>query len=336
MGSPRKIAIIYNAPTSSHYDAAGETAAMTAVLEEVEAVKTVLERAGHQVTTVPLLPPREQAAEVIQKIKAEVVFNLFEGFGDDAEAEAFIASVLADTGLPLTGCQAHALALALDKGKSKELLLSVGVPTPRYQVLNPSLISQFALSFPCIVKPGNEDASHGLGKDSVVYDKDALRRQVERISTLFGGQALVEEFIDGREFNATVLGNDRPVVLPVSEIVYFLPSNIARIITYEGKWEKDSVFFKGTKPVCPATLSPDEKSAIKRIVMAAFRAVGCRGYARIDMRQDAEGSIKVLEVNPNPDIAPDSGAARQAQAAGLSYDEFILKIVQLALEDTRS
>jgi len=131
------------------------------------------------------------------------------------------------------------------------------------------------------------------------------------------------------------MGNDRPVVLPISEIVYSLPAGIPRIITYEGKWEKDSGFFKGTEPECPALLSADEETVIKQTVIAAFKAVGCRGYARIDMRQDAGGRINVLEVNPNPDIAPDSGAARQARAAGLTYDGFILKIVQLALEDKR-
>ncbi len=332
---PRKVAIVYNAPTSSHYDVAGETKAMAAVLEEVEAVQAVLERANWQVNLMPLLPPREQAAEIIHAVRADVVFNLFEGFGDDAVAEAYMADVLAKSKLPFTGCPGSALALGLNKGKAKELLISAGVPTPQYQVLTPATVSLFNLTFPCIVKPGNEDASHGLSGDSVVHDKDGLRQQVEKISNLFGGEALVEEFVDGREFNATILGNEQPVVLPVSEIVYSLPPGMPRIITFEGKWEKDSVFFLGTKPVCPAALTAHEESYIRKIVMAAYKAVGCRGYARIDMRQDTGGKIKVLEVNPNPDIAPDSGAARQAKASGLSYDEFILKIVQLALEDKR-
>jgi len=335
MRLPRNAAIIYNAPSSSHYDAAGEAKAMVAVVEEVEAVEAVLLRAGYRIQAVPLLPPRERAYDILRSITSDVVFNLFEGFGDDAEAEAYVASALADNGLPFTGCPGTALALGLYKSKAKETLVRNGISTPRYCVLKPGDISDFGLAFPCIVKPGNEDASHGLSPDSVVFDKDSLRRQVKKISRLFAGEVLVEEFIDGREFNVTVMGNDDPSALPVSEIVYSLPPDMPRIITFEGKWEKDSVFYRGTKPVCPAELTVREQLSINTLALSAYKAIGCRGYARIDMRQDIDGDIKVLEVNPNPDIAPDSGAARQARAARLTYDAFILKIVQLAMENKR-
>jgi len=166
----------------------------------------------------------------------------------------------------------------------------------------------------------------------VVRDFASLEKQVTAISESYGGGALVEEFIDGREFNATVLGNSGGTVLPVSEIYYSLPSETPRILTFAAKWETDSLYFKGTKVVCPAELKAGIQKNIAETALKTFRLLGCRGYARVDMRLDKEGQINVIEVNPNPDISPDSGAVRQAEAAGMTYTRFIEKIVQLSVE----
>ncbi|MDZ4247555.1 MAG: ATP-grasp domain-containing protein, partial [Dehalococcoidia bacterium] len=193
-------------------------------------------------------------------------------------------------------------------------------------------MDRFNLSFPCMVKPRNEDASHGLSESSVVNSFDMLRRQVKNVSDSFGGSALVEEFLAGREFNATVLGNDKIYVLPVSEIVYSLPREVPRILTFAAKWDVDSPYYKGTQAVCPAEIEKHEHHLITETAIAAFRLLGCRGYARIDMRFNDAGQLNVIEVNPNPDISPDAGAARQALAAGMTYTQFVEKIIQLSLE----
>jgi D-alanine-D-alanine ligase len=190
----------------------------------------------------------------------------------------------------------------------------------------------FRLDYPCIVKPRCDDASNGISTESVVHDFAALERQVNVICDFYSGNAIIETFITGREFNATVMGNSEFIALPVSEIVYSLPSGLPEILTFDAKWESDSSYFKGTKPVCPAEIEVEEQQHIGETIITVYRLLGCQGYARVDLRLDNEGQLNVIEVNPNPDISPGTGAARQAEAAGMTYTQFIEKIVQLALD----
>ena len=329
------VVIVYNDPEPGPCAEMGEGKAALAVVEEVEAVEQALAASGFPTARLPLRPPVDHIKDVLEGVEADVVFNLFEGFDGSAESEAVVADLIAETGIPFTGCPGDALSVALDKRKAKELLQAAGVPTPRYQLLSPDTLPTFGMHFPCIVKPSKADASHGLSVDSVVRDEDSLRRQVEKVTALFGGQALVEEFLDGPEFNATVLGNSRPVVLPISEIVYSLPAPSPRILTFAAKWDVGSVYFEGTRPVCPADIDPGLQRQIVDIALSVFGLLGCRGYARVDLRLDAEGQPNVLEVNPNPDLSPGAGVSRQAQAAGMTYGQLVERIVRLALGGLR-
>lgn len=328
----RRIAIVYNEPYPSRYDVLGETKAVLGVLEAVAAVRQALLEISHQVVLVPLVPPLEQADKNLRDLDTDLVFNLFEGFPDDPETEAIVPEVLSARGISCTGCSAAALRLALDKAKVKVMLQAAGVPTPDFQLLNPGTLRLFRLGYPCIVKPCSEDASHGLSADSIVNDGIALAKQVSFISNTYKGDVLVEEFIDGREFNATVLGNSAGTVLPVSEITYTLPAAMPRLLTFSAKWEPDSLYFQGTKAICPANVGAEERQRITETALAAFKLLGGEGYARVDMRADQAGQMNVIEVNPNPDISPGAGAILQAAAAGMPYTQFIQKIVELALE----
>jgi len=327
-----RVAIIYNEPTPGRYEAMGEGRAVRGVLDEVEAVCSALSELGYPVRRIPLSPPLERVREALQTLDTDVAFNLFEGFEGRPETEAAVAGLLSELGLAFTGCPGAVLSLALDKMQAKALLRAAGVDVPTDQLLSPESLPLFRLGFPCIVKPCAEDASHGIAEESVVHDAASLNRQVTKVSELFGGWALVEEFIDGREFNATVLGTGEPVVLPISEIVYSLPPGVPWILTFAAKWEPQSVYYQGSRVVCPAEIEPELKERIAKTVLAAFRLLGCSGYARVDMRLNSAGQLKVIEVNPNPDISPDSGAARQCRAAGMTYSQFIERIVLLALE----
>jgi D-alanine-D-alanine ligase len=126
------------------------------------------------------------------------------------------------------------------------------------------------------------------------------------------------------------MGNRRPVVLPVTEIAYELLPGMPRLLTFAAKWEPDSEYYKGTKPVCPAKINENEREYVAGTALAAFRLVVKRGYARVDMRMDEAGKLYVIEVNPNPDISPGAGAALQSAAAGMGYAEFIGELVKLA------
>jgi D-alanine-D-alanine ligase len=326
-----KVAVIYNQPEADRYRAMGESRAEMGVLDEVQAVSRALGELKYAYTLIALRPPLESVKKVIQAVEADVLFNLFEGFDGRPETEGKVAGMLAGRKIPFTGCPAGALILALDKARTKSIFTKAGIPTARYQILSFPKITSFRLSFPCIVKPLGEDASHGISEESVVNDYFALEEQVRKISSLFGGKVLVEEYLDGREFNTTVIGNERLNVLAISEIVYTLPPDKPRVLTFESKWDENSVYFKNTRAVCPADISQEEQNKIRQIAKAVFRLLGCRGYARVDFRQDGAGKLKVLEINPNPDITPGAGVALQVAAAGMTYNQFIARIIRLAL-----
>ncbi|MFA5309140.1 MAG: ATP-grasp domain-containing protein [Dehalococcoidales bacterium] len=329
---PGRVAVVYNEPQPSGYDARHEEKAVLGVLDAVSAVQEALRVLGYEAALLPLLPPFEEARKKLAALDVDVVFNLFEGFCGQPETEILVPETLTQLGIPFTGCRAEVLRLALDKAGVKAILRENGIPTPDFQVIGPSSLHTFRLRFPCIVKPRAEDASHGITADSLVTDFTSLVRQVKEITATFHGGSLVEEFVTGREFNATVMGNNRGTVLPVSEIVYSLAPGVPRILTFAAKWEPDSVYFQGTKVVCPAEVSESERRYIAGTALRAFKLVVGTGYARVDMRMDETGTLNIIEINPNPDISPDTGAARQSAAAGMTYAEFINKIVNMALE----
>jgi D-alanine-D-alanine ligase len=329
-----RVAIVYNKPVPSRYDLRGEEEAVDSILGSVRAAEQALLKSGYDVVQVPLVPPLEEARRELRNLTADLVFNLFEGFSNQPETEAVVAEIISELDIPYSGCSPEVLALALDKARTKAILEEAGFVTPRYQLLGPETLPLFHLSYPCIVKPCGEDASHGLSEESVVYDFISLEKQVGVISNFYG-QALVEEFIDGQEFNATVFGDSERTVLPVSEIVYSLPAGMPRILTFAAKWEPDSLYFRGSRVVCPAQIPDSEREHIAETARAVFRLFCSQGYARMDMRSGRGGQLYIIEVNPNPDISPDSGAVRQAGAAGMSYAGFITKIALLALEKSQ-
>jgi D-alanine-D-alanine ligase len=326
-----RVGLVYNEPIIDRYTQMGEADAIADVLEEVTAVNKALLDMGYQVTKLGLVPPLDECRPLVQEMPVDIYFNLFEGFAGRPETEAMLAGIMSVTGKPLTGSQPATLALALDKVKTKQMLFAAGVLTPGYQVFRQPDITSFQLNYPVIVKPAAEDASHGVTQDSVVRDAAALKRQIERICAGYGGIALVEEFIDGRELSATIMGNQKPIVLSISEIVFTLPPELPRVLTFAAKWTPGDIYFENTDPVCPAQVEKALWDHIAETSIKAFRLTGCRGYARVDMRVDDQGRAHVLEVNPNPDISLTSGAVRQAAAIGLSYPQFVDRIVKLAM-----
>jgi len=327
-----KVAIIYNDPYADEPGQSGEEDAIVGVLEEVVAVRDALEELKIEWQQVVLHKPLVDVRKIISSIEADLIFNLFEGYDDDPRSEPVVAHMLEELGRRFTGNPSQVLELTLDKARTKELLKNKGLDTPDYQVLTPQTLTGFKLNFPCIVKPRDEDASHGLLPENVVHNTEQLQKQVQRISSKFRGYALVEEFVGGREFNASILGNNDIELVEISEITYSLPPELPRILTFESKWTEETPYYLGTGVQCPAEVDPELRQAIKDVVLRTCRATGVRGYARVDMRQDSNGKIKVLEVNANPDLSPELGIALQAEKRGMSYSQLIKRILDLAME----
>jgi D-alanine-D-alanine ligase len=321
--------LVYNDPIPDRYTQMGEAAAVADVLDAVKAVSDALVGMGHRVTKVSLVPPIDEVRAALSHLDVDIFFNLFEGFAGQPETEAMVAGMMAVLGKPFTGSAAPTLALALDKAKTKELLIAAGLATPRYQVLRPGTVGSFMLAYPCIVKPVAEDASHGVNQDSVVHNSTSLAQQVAKICTHYGGRALVEEFLDGRQLSVTIMGNSKPIVLFISEIVFSLPPELPRIFTFGAKWLTDDIYYDHTNPICPAQVDEELRAQLSEMSIATYRLMGCRGYARVDLRLDAHGSANVLEVNPNPDIAIPSWSEA---GSGLTYSQIVERIVELAFD----
>ena len=260
-----------------------------------------------------------------------LVFNLCESPGGDPSLEATVPSLLEALGFLYTGSRAATLTACLDKARAKERLAAHGLPTPRYAVLA-SPDEPCDVPLPALVKPASEDASVGISNDSVVREPGTLARQVAYVLDRYRQPALVEEFIAGREFNVAIWGNDPPEPLPVAEICYLgFDDPLQRLLTYESKWVPDSYAYSHTPGVCPAQVEPELEECLVATALAAYRLMGCQGYARVDLRE-RDGVPHILEVNPNPSLASDAGFARAARAAGFDHAHMAERIVGFALE----
>jgi len=266
------------------------------------------------------------------ELEPRVVFNLAEAARGVAELESAIASLLELLGLAYTGNRPQTLALCLDKQKTKNLLHGAGIPVPRGVVLVDAARDSLAgLEYPVIVKPACMDASHGIEPTNVVHDEKAARAKAAELIQKFPPSVIVERFLDGRELNVTIADVGKgPEVLPLAEVDWRLPPGVPRVCGYEAKWVEGTQAFNKTPIVCPTTLAPELERRVREIAIASFEAVSGRDYARVDIRLDQDERPFVLEVNPNPCIAPIAGVARSAGVAGWSYDEFIRRIVHNA------
>ena len=267
----------------------------------------------------------------IHEVRPDVVINLCESFNGTTQMESNVAGIYDLLRIAFTGNAMRALSLCQDKFKAKAVLASHGLPTPACRLIT-SADQPVDLKFPVIAKPNSEDASMGVTPRSVVQDEASLRTLIRSILIRFPPPILVEEYINGREFNVAVLDGDEPRALPVSEIDFAaMPKDLPRIISYEAKWFEDNELYIKTPPICPAPIDDDLRGRLQDYALRAFRVMGCRDYARVDFRMDKRGRLFILEVNPNPDISLNAGYARALKAAGIEYGQFWKQIIHNAL-----
>ncbi len=330
---PQKIVIIHSDPTIDSFQPEEGTGAPVAeITDTVQSVKQALTQLGHSVQILPLRPPLSSAFNELDNIDADLVFNLFEGFNGWPESEAAIAHHLENLGVCFTGCSSRTLRICENKDLVRRYLQAFDIPTPQWQVLHPGRHDQFMLDFPCIVKPAGEHASRGLTEHSVIEDLPALRKQVEIIWQNYQQLSLAETFLPGREFRALITGNWDYNIYPIEEIVYSLPPDKPRLLTYAAKWVKGDEYFEGTRETCPAEVDRALKETIEKMAVRAYQVLDCRNYASIDLRQDKDGQLNVIDVNPNTDISMEGAARFPIEAQGVGYTDFIYEILRLAME----
>ena len=252
-----------------------------------------------------------------------LVFNWCESYPGIPRSEPLIARDLHEMGFVFTGAAHDALALSQDKSTTKTTLARQAVPTPEGRIFTRPDVDGWT-RYPAIVKTAYEHCSEGLTRDSVVTHEEELKDRISFVLNTFQQPALVEDFIDGREFHVTLIGNGHPNMLPVAEMDFSRFSDFHdHLCSYEAKFTPGSSHYEGIQTLLPAPLNDVELYALEQVCHAAYQTIGCRDYGRIDVRL-RDGIYYVLDVNPNSDISPDASTACAAEIAGYTYGPMAL------------
>lgn len=306
-------------------------------LAECDSDETILaiERALGEKHDVFPIEADEKAYFRLKEIKPNLVFNIAERL-DGPNRESHIPTLCEVLEIPYTGSDPLTLGICLDKSRAKEILAYHKIPTPPFWVVEPGQTLPRGIRLPVIVKPLYEGSSKGIRNNSVVEDRNELEARVEEVQTLYKQPAIIEHFLNGREFTIGVLGNSPHFeILPIVEIDHSqLPPGAKPIYSYEAKWiwdqpEKPLEIFK-----CPAEVSGNLKERIEDVARRACEVLRIRDWCRIDIRLDEKGEPNILEVNPLPGILPNpednSCLPKAARTAGYSYSALIHRVIDEA------
>lgn len=300
-------------------------------------VREALLKLGHEVIIVGLNDDITPVRKNIEDWKPDIVFNLMEAFAENGALAYYVVSYLDMLRVPYTGCNPRGLLLASDKAISKQLLTYHRIRVPKFYTLphnkkiNLAHIAKFP--FPMIVKSAIEQGSVGISQASLVNTPEELQQRAEQLFSMLDGDAIVEQYIEGRELYVAVMGNKRLQVFPTRELVFDkVDDNIHRIATYNVKWNKKyrdrwGIGYQFARNL-PAKVAEDIPKLAKRI----YKILDITSYARLDLRLTDDGKIYVLEANPNAAIAKDDDVACSAEKAGLSYEKLIQKIINMGLK----
>lgn len=297
-------------------------------------VCATLTEMGHQVLKLGVWSDLGVVNRALDEFKPQITFNLLEEFHGVTVYDQYVAAYLELMKQPYTGCNPRGLMLARDKALAKQILSYHRIPTPRFVVYPRGKVVRppKRLAYPLFVKSSVEDASLGLSSDCIIRDPDSLVEKVERCHAEVKTDALVEEFVEGREFYVGILGNQRLRVLPIWELLFEnLPKGQANIATARVKWDYDYQEKLGVKTEPAESLSPSERRSIEHICKRVYRILCLSGYGRLDLRMRDDGRVYVLEANPNPNLSYGEDFAESAEVAGMGYEQLLERILMLGL-----
>ncbi len=272
----------------------------------------------------------------------DLVFNLAdEGYCCRPDHEAHIPAFLEMLQIPYTGSSLNTLVTCLDKATTNAVLRGQNIHIPKSKVIEVGKTYRPEnFTTPYFVKPNAQDGSIGISNNSVVRNQDQLDSIIKHIHQEYDCEALVQEFIDGDEYNVGILGRHNPNVLAISRLNYTeLPDGHEKILTYNSKWDDRSIEYNKIGVDFPTDIPPDLQERLIISAMTAYKRMNIRDYGRIDFRvpttNGSKGIPYVIDVNPNPDISPDAGLANMARSKGLEYKDLIDRIIQSSLEQKK-
>ncbi|MET0534802.1 MAG: D-alanine--D-alanine ligase [Steroidobacter sp.] len=295
-------------------------------------VTASLEKAGHEVKALGLGDNLSELRSVITDWKPDVAFNLLEEFQGIVTYDQYVVAFLELMKLPYTGCNPRGMMISRDKVLSKQILAYHRIPTPGFALFRKGQRYRVPrrLKYPLFVKSATEDASLGISQASIVSDLERLKERIEFIHEQTNSDALVEEYIEGRELYVGVLGNDRLRSLPVWEMDFgTLPDVMAGIATRKVKWDRRYQKKHGIRTGAAQNLPDGCAAYLDKLSKRMFRALYLSGYARMDFRMRPDGSVFVLEANCNPNISREEDFAESALAAGLEYPALLEQIIRV-------
>ncbi|MBI5876277.1 MAG: hypothetical protein HZB53_01395 [Chloroflexi bacterium] len=300
------------------------------VIRASEGIQRALNARGHE-TRLDVVSGNVLDVLVRYDPREWLVFNLVESLDGRADLEPYVLAMYESQGFTYTAGPAITHYNCLHKDRAKRIFQAAGIATPAFHVATDANDS-VDMPLPAIVKPVAEDASIGIPLTAVATTRAELRERVDHVVRKHHQPALVEEYIEGREFYVGIWGNRAPEVLPLSEMDFSRIANpLQRISSYEVKWEEGTPLFDSTPAVCPADLDEALAERVRDITRRAYRALGCRDYAHADIRVRG-GQPYLLEINPACDLSEGMGFSKQARIAGYAYPDAIERIVMFALE----
>lgn len=300
-------------------------------LHDREEIFEALTKLGHE-PSYHVLDGKNPSLLALAKCGADLIFNLTESYAGDDTRDKDIASYLELLQFPYTGSGPQALLLAQNKSIAKKIFDFHKIRTPNFATSYKGRTDHsHDIEFPLIVKPVSEDGSIGIDSGSVVDSVKELMERIHYIHEEFDTPALIEEYIEGREIYAAVLGNENPEVLPLIELdLSKLPKGTPRIACQDVKFDHETEAYKVTKSAPVEDLDDETTQKLQETGLAAYRALGLRDYGRIDMRLNKKGEVYVIEANPNPWLSSVAEFTMAAKKAGYSYTDMIEKIVNLS------
>jgi D-alanine-D-alanine ligase len=308
--------------------------------EEIARIKTeydvvsCLKSLGHTVRPVGVRYDLEPLENALPEFDPHICFNLTEDFNGVGQRDQHIVSYLELLNHAYTGCNPRGLTLARDKALTKKILAYHGIKVPRFEVFERNRVVRRPdeLTFPLLVKSTTEEGSQGIAQASVVNDDAQLVERVQFIHERFGGDAIAEQYIEGRELYVGVLGNRQLQTLPVWELrLDDLPPDAHRIATRRIKMDVAYQDKYGIVSHAARDMTPALERKISEQCKRMYRLLNLSGYARMDLRLTEAGDVYLLEANPNPQICRGEDFADAAAAAGIAYEQLIQKIVTLGL-----
>jgi D-alanine-D-alanine ligase len=297
-------------------------------------VTTSLRAMGHDVKVLGMGDNLAELRSTVTDWQPDLAFNLLEEFQGIVTYDQYVVAFLELMRLPYTGCNPRGMMISRDKALSKQVLAYHRIPTARFVLLprDRRYREPRRLKFPLFVKSATEDASLGISQASIVHDAHKLRERVEFIHEQTSSDALVEEYIEGREIYIGVIGNDRLTTFPLWELNFgTLPDVMAGIATRKVKWDRKYQLKHGIG-TGPALDLPDGLALrIGQLARRIYRALCLSGYARIDLRLKPDGSVFVLEANANPNLALTEDLATSALSSGVGYDALLERIMRFGI-----